>query len=299
MENAPSKKCAVLGPAATFTHQAAKKYFTEKSIDVDFQFFDTKTVCRKLKLFEVDYAVLPVENIYKGFVWETFDAIYRTAQIKIIDEAYLKIRQQLVSKVTDVSKIKKIFSHYQAFRQCANHLEKLETEFKTKFQQMVVNSTGQGAQAAAEPENSSNSAAIASEEAAIAYGLNILKPDIHDAPNNTTRFWVLALKEPLHTTERNKSVFLIELVDQPGALQKFLEIFSKNKINLHWLQLLHIEKRGVPTYAFFFEVNGHIEAELKDIYRYLRRPNPLYDGRSLRLVGSFPDITPDWKQAKR
>lgn len=296
MNDTSCKKCAVLEPAGTFTHQAAKSYFESLSLPIKWLFSDTRRICKMLKNSEVDYAVLPIENVYKGFVWETLDSMYRTAQIKIVDEIYLRIRQQLMSRLKNISAVKRIYSHEQAFRQSRQSLDALEIEHGTKFQRVSVTSTAEGAKMAYESQDSDASAAIASEDAARNYGLNILKPDIHDAPNNTTRFWVLALREgQLRWFERNKTVFLIELKDEAESLQQFLASFSKRGINLRWLQPLHIEKSGRPTYAFFLEVDGHINFELKDLYSYFSRAQPIFDGRTLRMVGSFPNATPDWE----
>lgn len=125
MKNFPFK-IACLGPAASFSHLAAKNYFGE----AEYVFAAQVTAARAVRQQCADFAVLPVENNTAGFVNETLDALYWTSQIVIQDEIYCPIQQNLISSAQSISTIKEIHSHPQAFAQCRGNLEKLHAEVR-------------------------------------------------------------------------------------------------------------------------------------------------------------------------
>lgn len=98
--------------------------------------------------------------------------------------------QPLAQPVTDLSHLKRIYSHPQAFGQCniflGSHVPKgvdmLETSSTSKAAELV-NAAG---------VDDMSVAAITSDVAAAAYGLDILASRIEDRPDNTTRFIVLS-----------------------------------------------------------------------------------------------------------
>ncbi|MEO6360566.1 MAG: prephenate dehydratase domain-containing protein, partial [Sphingomicrobium sp.] len=73
-------------------------------------------------------------------------------------------------------------SHPMALKQCAKSLELLGLE------QQSASNTAAAAQALSDPAN----AVLASEAAAQAYGLVVLKRDMHDRDDNETTFVVVA-----------------------------------------------------------------------------------------------------------
>src|SRR5699024_12476649 len=90
-------------------------------------------------------------------------------------------------------------------------------------------------------------AAIANTTAAKEYGLRVFEGNIHDYPNNHTRFIVLAKDEEKikidHTPSLESTTLLITLPeDRAGVLHQVLSAFAWRKMNLS-----KIESRPMTT----------------------------------------------------
>src|SRR5690606_16743432 len=90
----------------------------------------------------------------------------------------------LVSDVTNVSSISRIYSHSQSLAQCRKWLD----VHYPKAERVAVNSN---AEAAKRLKGEWNAAAIAGSMAEELYGLKILAEKIEDQPDNSTRFLII------------------------------------------------------------------------------------------------------------
>jgi len=253
-------------------------------------------VCNSVSNRDVDVGVLPIENNSAGFVESTLDALYTTTKVKIVDEIYLPIHHQLMSKTKSLASIRRIYSHSQAFVQCRKTIDHLEQRLGHSFKRLIVESTALGAEFAAQ-EN--DAAAIASEEVAGRLNLNILAHDIEDRKDNTTRFWVLSRGGIPPPTGYDRTTLLLELEHRPGTLGSLLNLFSQRNLNLGWIQTRPIgtEKRSKRwEYAFFLEYEGHIkDKNMVAVYNLLTtgKMGIQRGGRAARLLGSYPNrLTP-------
>jgi chorismate mutase / prephenate dehydratase len=259
-------KIVCLGPAASFSHLAAKQYFGDHA---QYLFMSQLNAGRAIRQHRADFAVLPVENNTGGFVNETLDALYWTSQIVIHDEIYCPIHQHLISSAKNISDVQEIHSHPQAFVQCRGHLDRLQAEAGHPIRLVKVDSTSEGVMTA---QKNSTKAAIGSSEAAEFYEVPILRPDLQDRPDNATRFFVVKLGKVSPPTERDRSAFLLEVDHEPGALAHLLRLFGNSEINLLSLDTRPVH-RGKGTrwdYSFFLECEGHVYSEpLRTVYRAL------------------------------
>src|SRR4030042_790906 len=114
-----SKNIAYLGPKATFTHEAALKYFNEGEVSF-IPVNKIEDVFRKVIDGEVDCGVVPAENSVAGTIVDTIDLFIKT-ELKIFDQITIEIRQNLLSNITK-DKIKKIYSHPNSFLQCSRYV---------------------------------------------------------------------------------------------------------------------------------------------------------------------------------
>lgn len=183
------KYIAFLGPKGSFSNLAANKYSQnciEKIIQIScLSFYES------IKYVEsniADYAILPIENNNSGIINDVYNILKKTS-LFIIDEVTIPINHCiLIAKNTNLQKIETIYSHPEPFKQCSNFI-KLFPHWKKKY----TNSTAIAMKKIINI-NSSTVAALGSKEGGRIYKLKVLKRDIANIPNNTTRFIILSKK---------------------------------------------------------------------------------------------------------
>ena len=151
--------------------------------------------------------------------------------------------------------ITEIFSHAQALSQSSSFIKEYN------FNENVRADTAGSAKFVSESK-SKNNAAIASELSSKIYDLNILKRNIQDEKDNTTRF-ILFGKEIFEPEKENKNYItslLFKLKDKPAALYSALSGFAINGVNLTKLQS-YPEKNSFSSYFFLLDLEGHIQDE--------------------------------------
>src|SRR5699024_5475849 len=127
--------------------------------------------------------------------------------------------------------IQEIHSHHHAIAQCQQYIHQHISEATIYY----TDSTG--SPAALVSENQRIVVAIANTTAAKEYGLRVFEGNIHDYPNNHTRFIVLAKDEEKikidHSPSLERTTLLITLPeDRAGVLHQVLSAFAWRKMNL-------------------------------------------------------------------
>jgi len=264
-------RVAFLGPLYSYSHLAAIHRFGQmvESMPVG----SIAAVFEEVNRGHSDFGIVPVENSTDGRVADTMDMFTRLP-VRICGEVELEIRHALLAKCSR-AEIKEVYSRPQALSQCRNWLAKHLPQART----IEVTSTSTAAQLANEKPGA---AAIASLQAGIHYGLNVLAEQIEDNPSNTTRFAVIG-DLPNRRTGRDKTAMMFQVEHRPGGLADALNIFKRNRLNLTW-----IESFPMPgckgAYLFFVEMEGH-ETDAR-----VRRTIAALQHKALRLevLGSFP-----------
>ncbi len=265
-------KIAYLGPKATFTHQAALEFFGFSA-----QYIPCTTirdVFVEVESRRCDYGVVPVENTIEGVVNYTLD-MFLESELKISGEVVIPINLHLLSTAEKLEEVKKVYSHKVAIGQCRSWIEKnlkhaqiIETESTAKACEIALEEEGAGA--------------IASEVASYTYHLNVLARNIQDATDNYTRFLVIARKD-MGPTGKDKTSLIFAVKDEPGALYRALEAFSKRGVNLTKIES-RPSRRKAWDYVFFVDLEGHKEEpKVKEALEDLK-------GRTLmvKILGSYP-----------
>ena len=245
-------KIAFLGPVGSFTHNVAVSAFADADL------LPFRTITEVIKAYEenqVSFAIIPVENSIEGSVHESVDYLFHQGGLQVVAEIVQPIKQQLLTK-GDKKVLETIYSHPQAIAQAKKYIR----AHYPKAHLVTTASTAYAAQFVAEhPEEAF--AAIAPEEAAKAYGLQILARDIQEIDENYTRFWVLGKHFPQLTLKKQveKASLALTLPDnQPGALYKALSVFAWRGIDL-----TKLESRPLKTNLgeYFFIIDCLVEKE--------------------------------------
>jgi chorismate mutase/prephenate dehydratase len=265
-------KIAYLGPAATFTHLAARrkfgsssKYLPEGTI---------KEVFESVFRGKANYGVVPIENSTEGVVNYTLD-MFMDSDLMVASEIMLEISHNLMSKTGKIKDVKKIYSHPQAKAQCRSFLERT-------FPGIPVIDELSTAAAAKRVSKNPSSAAVASELSAAVYNLRFIEKNIEDYKRNVTRFLIIAKESP-GKTGNDKTSLMFSIKDKPGALFLILNPFAKHKLNLTKIES-RPSKRKAWEYIFFVDMEGHMEDKavnkaIKEIQR---------ECLFFKVLGSYP-----------
>jgi len=266
-------KVAFLGPEGTFTQQAALKHFGQSAIAIPFSAIDE--VFREVEAGAVNYGVVPVENSTEGVVNHTLDN-FMASNLKICGEVELRIHQNLlVSDVTNVKNISRIYSHSQSLAQCRKWLD----AHYPNAERIAVSSN---AEAAKRLKGEWNAAAIAGSMAADLYGLTMLAEKIEDQPDNSTRFLIIGA-QAVPASGVDKTSIVVAMRNEPGALHKLLEPFHRHNIDLTRVET-RPSRTGVWNYVFFIDFAGHAQdALISDVLQEVATRCA-----DLKLLGSYP-----------
>jgi prephenate dehydratase len=172
-------KVAYQGVPGAFSHEACGQFLADAEPLGRATFAD---VIEAVESGEADIGILPRANNSAGTVPEVQELI-DASSLKIVGEHRLPIRIHLLGLAgADVGQVRVAVSHPMALKQCAGSLAELGLE------QMSASNTAAAAQTLSDPSN----AVLASESAAEAYGLTILRRDMHDRDDNETTFVVVS-----------------------------------------------------------------------------------------------------------
>jgi chorismate mutase/prephenate dehydratase len=194
----------------------------------------------------VDAGLVPIENSTDGRIVDTLDMFVRLP-VRICGEVQMRIHHNLLGKGPR-AEVREVCSKPQAISQCREWLAKHLPQART----VPLTSTAAAAQRAMEDPRV---AAIASRQAAINYGLDVLAKNIEDHPDNLTRFAVIG-RQSGERTGHDKTSLMFELTHQPGTLADAMAIFKRHRLNLTWIE--SFPKPGSKQeYLFFVELEGH------------------------------------------
>jgi len=264
---------AFLGPAGTYTHEAAIEMFGHSASFIPC--LTVRDVFEEVIQGGVTYAVAPIENSIEGSVRETLDLLM-TSSIGVCREVSLRVRHALMNLTGRIEDIRQVNSHPQALAQCRRWLA-------DKLPDIPLRETSSTAKAAEQAMENEGTAAIASERIGTRLGLQIIRRGIQDSPENITRFFALGRVKSAPTGDDKTSiVFWTE--DKPGALHRILTEFARHGINLSRIES-RPDRGAVPwKYAFFVDLEGH-----RDDEKVATCLKEIADARTMvKVLGSFP-----------
>lgn len=269
------QRVAYLGPAFSFTHLASIQRFGQSA--------DLLPVSTIAAVFEevnrghADYGVVPIENSTDGRVVDTLDMFTRLP-LRICGEIQISIHHNLLARCPR-SEITEIYSKPQALSQCRDWLAKNMPQARL----IEVTSTSTAAQLA---RDKPGAAAVASQQAAVEHGLDVIAEDIQDNRENVTRFAIIG-DDPSKPTGHDRTAILLQIPHKPGSLADALVAFKNSKVNLTWIESFPL--RGPEAgYLFFLDFEGHVDDQkVKKMMKYLEA-----NAVRLEVLGSYPRSEP-------
>ncbi len=237
---------AYLGPAGTYSEEAARAYFGESAPLLPCA--NLEEALHALDDGSARFAVLPVENSSEGSITRTVDLICRPGT-RITGEVVRPVEHMLLRARAGVDGLRSVHAHPQALAQCRGWLSRLGDG-------IVQVPEASNAAAAVRAIDDPTMSAIASARAASLHRLEIVARGIQDEPGNRTRFLVLGGPRPA-ATGFDRTSLALSLANTAGALVSALAPFARRG-----LSVLHIEPRPLRCkagweYRFYLEVEGH------------------------------------------
>jgi chorismate mutase / prephenate dehydratase len=231
-----------------------------------------------------DLAVLPIENTTSGGLAEVYDLLLES-RLSIVGETKILVNHCLLGvQGASVADLKTIHGHPQAVAQCSEFLAGLPN-----VEVIYANDTALSGKRIAEIDNPTV-AAIAGEQTASLYGLDVLASDINNRKSNYTRFVAVA-REPVVVDDQvpAKTSLVLSVSNEAGALAEVLNAFRGEGI-----ALVKLESR--PTVdnpweeMFYVDFEGNLAEPAVQRAMTVVRQHTTY----LRVLGSYPsrDLRP-------
>ena len=199
---------------------------------------------------DADLAMIPVDNTLAGRVADVHHLL-PAKDLYIIGEHFQPISMCLLGlKGAKISDLTDVRSHVHALPQCKKIIQELGLKSH-------IHADTAGAAQEVSQQTDKSQAAIASRLAGELYGLDILKENIQDATDNTTRFLVLSreMVRPKQDNTPTITSFFFEVRNIPAALYKAMGGFATNGV-----QMTKLESYINPQFTtarFYAEVLGH------------------------------------------
>jgi chorismate mutase / prephenate dehydratase len=243
------QRVAYLGPAGTFSEQAALQFFGSSIEHVPCVSIDE--VFRATAAGTAQFGVVPVENSTEGVVARSLD-LFLNSPLHIVGETSLLVRHNLLRKENSLAGLQAVLAHPQALAQCQGWLNTHLPDVERR----AVASNAEGARLAA---SNPAWAGIASERAATEFGLHIAAHAIQDDAFNRTRFAVVCLPQTLQVPEasgRDCVSLIVSVPNRPGAVHDILVPLKQ-----HGVSMTRFESRparsGQWEYYFYIDLQGH------------------------------------------
>lgn len=281
-ENVPEAstvRIAYQGMPGSYSDLAITKLFANRDVErldrVGFRGFTA--VLDALEAGQVGYALLPIENTIAGSINEVYDLLAHRP-VRVVGEEVWSVEHCLLGvEGAQIHGLESVRSHPVALQQCKKFLSGLVGTRLETFHDTA------GAARSVSRAKDPAIGAIASEEAAQLWGLQVLRRDISDQRTNLTRFLLIGTApEVLDPRQPTKTSLVMVVRHQAGALYECLRIFEEHGINL-----TKLESRPLPekpwAARFYVDVQGHAEREplasaIKALSRHTSR---------LKVLGSY------------
>jgi len=193
----------------------------------------------------VQAAVIPIENSLAGSVAEHLDLLV-ARDVFIHNEFHLRIIHNLIAAPeVKFSRIRRVLSHPVALEQCRDLFHQHRNLEAVPFYDTA------GSVKHVIENRLTDSAGIASLQAAAVYKGKILKAGIEDDKRNFTRFFLIK-KQRRIVARANKTSIAFKVKNIPGSLFKALSVFALRDISLSKIESRPM--RGKPwEYVFYVD----------------------------------------------
>ncbi len=274
-ESLDAKNARIVFPGTEGAYsQAAMQYYFGENVN-SFYVRTFRDAMESIEEGAADFAVLPIENSTAGAVDEMYDLLVEFENY-IVGETIIPIAHTLSGLPgTSLDEIERVYSKGVALMQASRFLNG-----HSEWQQISVANTAIAARKIMDEQDKSQ-AAVCSAYAAKVHGLEVLRDNINDDPNNSTRF-IVVTNQKIFLKDAKKISICFEVPHESGSLYQLLSHFIYNDLNMTKIESRPVEGRNWE-YRFFVDFEGNLaQPAVKNAIRGLRE-----ESRSLRILGNY------------
>jgi chorismate mutase / prephenate dehydratase len=283
------KSLATLGPVASDSYRAARRYLPEGEIVLFSRIADVVAAYIE---GHVDLAIIPVYNTREGEVKEYFRLVSKMAKGHWIDNLVLPIHLSLgtlTSSATDETPITTLVGRNSVFRQCAEFID----SYYPHATLMAVHDI-EAAMNTIRKDGRHDHGVIDSEELLVRHGFSLLAREV--VSHNRTRFAVIGDKILPSSGFDATALMTRPLRDRVGLLADILGEFTRRGINILDLQSENdIKTQKLQIYV---EVEGHQEDEQLQKALNTIEHAVIHEPGAVQILGSYPRVEMRVKQIK-
>lgn len=274
-------RIAYLGPAGTFTEEAARRFDLPNpeymAVDSPAQALDA------VRAGEVDYAVVAVENSVDGAVTSTADALVAPG-VEIYAETELAIAFAIMTRRGFALERARLFSTHPVAQQ---QVKSWIAENLGDVQFLPATSNAAAARMVAE---GAADVAAAPERAAELFDLEVHARGVADLATARTRFILVGPAGGTGSESRgngptgcDRTFIIFQTANKPGALASALQELAARDVDMSRIES-RPTREVANTYHFFVELVGHRDdAPVAEALRAIEARVS-----QLRFLGSWP-----------
>ncbi|WP_185862393.1 prephenate dehydratase [Blattabacterium cuenoti] len=270
------KKIAIQGVKGCFHHAAVSRYFEGCNYKL-MECSSFRELAISVAKSNVDIGVMAIENTIAGTILTNY-SLLSEYNLKIVGEVYMPIQHHLMSTPGQyIEDIKEIYSHPMAILQCELFIDahpyiKISEYSDTAAAAKYISIC-----------KKKGVAAIASENAAKEYGLEIISKNIQTITSNFTRFFIIKNSYKEENDYFNKASLRFKIFHTTGSLSKILSMISSLGINMTKIQSIPIIQ--IPwEYSFYVDI---IFNKIKDYEKMKKRIQKIPCLHKLSIMGEY------------
>ncbi len=273
------------GIEGSYSYFAARKYFARSTNETVYVGCSTyEDVVGALENARAEFAIVPIENTASGAMTEVYDLLLRSPVSIVGEEKFLLNHCLIGAEDVPLSNLKTIYCSPQTVNQCSTFLAsmphvRIEYFSDSALSLKRLKDSGQ-----------TDVAAIASEEAARQFSLQIIRHQIANQSDTYNRYLILSrMPQKVDARIPSKTSLVMSTPQVPGALVDALMVFREHGINLAKLESRPIA--GNPWEEMFyvdFEGNigtDNVKKALESLVKHTK---------FMKVIGCYPsyDLPP-------
>lgn len=272
----PGPIAAYLGPAGTFTHEAASLIRTAAPSTL-LPLTTALDVIAHVEANEDALGVVPIENSVEGDVTPTLDAlVFGTETVYVREEIVVPVSFGAWRIPGPAPAPRIALSHPHAIAQCRGFVRARDLSVR------AVDSTAEACRMVAD-DGDPSVVAIASARAASVYGLVPVAEHIEDHRGATTRFFVIGRHITAASGDDHTLLVVVPPDNKPGILAELLSCLASHDIDLTSAHSRPL-RAELGAYCFALTLTGHVD----DPNMQAAIGALCGHGAHVRFLGSFP-----------